>query len=345
MNVWVEMAKGVSHGAARWQQRVDALATLVRDGHVRIVISPGLYLELWHRGTQKSRDDVGRLVRDLSDYATFAPLTAIRKREVEAYVRRHIGASSWVTADDVLGEGACFAFGSRFGRFRFVEYLAAEDGSVPEGRAVAAPDEWLKTDWRGPQWEWLNLVGTAEIVESPGIERRPQHRIGDEWVHREQALRHLVLQYPEARRRLRDLIVVDEVQDLTTAINQACWDARVQPHGLFMENPGFDSPASGMRAFVSGLPSVDALTTFREWKHRDLNHSWDQHDHTDLVNLSMAVPYADVIVTERRWAHLAHASGLVNRYGSVVVGIRHLDEVIYWLSRRTQASYGISVRP
>jgi hypothetical protein len=328
MNVWVEMAKGLAVGDDAWRHRFNQLKSMVDGNRIRIVLSLSNYLELWHRGTQASREDIGRLMRDLTNYATFAPVEAVRKLEVDALVRRHVGQQLWISIDEVLGEGVSHAFGSRFGRFRFVESLASADGATSEGRAVPAPDSWLELDLEGPKWEWLNLVGTQEILERDGLERAPQHRLGTARVEAEVRIRNLVASGDLSRARLRDLIITDEIGTLTDSINQSCWEARAQPHGLFMENPSFDSPAEGMRAFVNGLPSVDALATLREWKHRDLNHQWDQHDLADLLSLAVAVPYADTIVTERRWAHLCDASGLARKYATRICALRDVDDVI-----------------
>lgn len=328
MNVWIAIAKGCSIEDERWVNIYEALLSMANKGHIRVVLSSAHYLELWHRGTQASREDIGRVMRDLTDYATFPPIQSIRKLEVEAFVLRHVGKERRVGAEDVLGRGASHAFGSRFGRFRFVESIASADGMTAEGRAAPAPDNWIDLDLEGPKWEWFNLVGTQEVLEREGLERAPQHRLGNASVQGEMQLRHLVSTHTWARARLHDLVITDEIKTLTNAINQACWEARTQPHGLFMENPAFESPAEGMRAFVAGLPSVDTLATLREWKHRDLNHQWDQHDQADLLSLAVAIPYADVVVTERRWAHLCRASGLAGKYATQVGAIRDMDDVI-----------------
>lgn len=83
-----------------------------------------------------------------------------------------------------------------------------------------------------------------------------------------------------------------------------------------------------MRACIEVLPRVDTLATLREWKHRDLNHEWHQHDQSDLLSLAVAVPYADVVVTERRWTHLCEASGLTAKYGTQVCALRDLERVL-----------------
>ena len=59
-----------------------------------------------------------------------------------------------------------------------------------------------------------------------------------------------------------------------------------------------------------------AWATLRYRKHRDLTHPWEQHDWTDVSALSVAVPYCDVVITERRWAHMIVATGLAKRHGT-----------------------------
>ncbi len=328
MNVWVDMSKGLAVGDHRWQRIVDRIRNLVDDGSVLIVLNASTYLELWHRRDQTSREGVGRLMRDLTGYAALAPIEAIRAMEVDAFVQRHVGRDRSIQADELIGHGARHAFGSPFGRFRFVESIASADGVIPEGPAAQAPEEWLDMKREGPEWEWFNLVGAQEMLDLEGLERTPQHRIGDSRVEREMHLRQLVATQPWAKVRLRDLVITDEIEALTEEINQACWKAGTQPHGLFLENPELDTPPEAMRAFVDGLPSVDTLATLREWKHRDLTHEWHQHDEGDLLSLAVAVPYADVVVTERRWSHLCSASGLSTKYKTQVVALRDLERIL-----------------
>lgn len=322
MNVWLAMAKGIAAGDSRWQAILDKAHKIVAGGTARILLCSCSYLELWHRRDRASREGVGRLMRDLTDYATFAQIEAIRSMEVDAFVSRHVGRPRAITATDLVGHGACHAFGSPFGRFRFVESIASSDGTTPEGRPAPAPESWLALKRESPEWEWFNLVGTQEVLEVDGLERTPQHRIGNSRVEDELHLRQLVATQTWARARIRDLVITEEIKALTDVINQACWEANIDPYGLFLEHPAFDTPPEAMRAFVDGLPSVDTLVTLRECKHRDLTHEWHQHDQSDLLSLAVAVPYADVVVTERRWAHLCRMSGLSAKYGTQVVSLR-----------------------
>lgn len=335
MNVWVAMSKGIAAADDRWQTIVDKAQALVADDAARILLCACSYLELWHRRDRASREGVGRVMRDLTKYATFAPIETIRSMEVDAFVQRHVGRCRTIKTVDLVGHGACHAFGSPFGRFRFVESIASADGITAEGPAAPAPDNWLDLKSEGPGWEWFNLVGGQHMVELDGLERTPQHRIGNSRVEDEMHLRQLIETQPWAKARIRDLIITDEIESLTDEINAACLDARTDPYGLFLANPAFDNPPEAMRAFIEELPSVDTLATLREWKHRDLTHEWHQHDQSDLLSLAVAVPYADVVVTERRWTHLCEASGLSEKYDTQVCALRDLERVLDGLAAAT----------
>jgi hypothetical protein len=109
-------------------------------------------------------------------------------------------------------------------------------------------------------------------------------------------------------------------------------DTIVEVHGHAKQGAGFGyTRVRGLNALChASYGQVDALSrcvsTLRFLKHRDLNLPWDQHDWTDMWALSVAIPYRDVVVTEKRWAHLATSGGLGSRYGTSVTSGRHAIE-------------------
>ncbi len=134
------------------------------------------YLELWHRSDQRSREHVGSMMRDVSGYMTIPAPPVVRRREVREFVSRFIGSSTRrTTGAEFVGYGANHAFDSLNGRFRFVESLASFDGSQKEGPKVSPPENWNSLNRSGPSWEWLQLVGSQQFLESPGVDRTPEH--------------------------------------------------------------------------------------------------------------------------------------------------------------------------
>ena len=143
MNVWTMLAKGLKDKDPTWDRRFEYLAAAVDAENVVIPLSAGHYLELWHRSSQKSREDIGRVTRRLSGFTTLAPIQTVLEMEIKRYVARLVGGDGRVEASELLGYGATHAFDSPYGRFRFVESLASADGSLREGDPVEPPHEFL----------------------------------------------------------------------------------------------------------------------------------------------------------------------------------------------------------
>jgi hypothetical protein len=209
-----------------------------------------------------------------------------------------------------------------------VESLASADNAVSEGPAVSPPDNWDALDRSGPAWEWLQLVGAQAILESEGVERTPEHRYGTQHMQAELGLRERILREPGTPAQLWDFLVADELNSLLDEINEIAEELDIDPH-LFFSGALGQTPSDSVHAFVAALPSAFAWATLRYWKHRDLTHPWEQHDWTDISALSVAVPYCDVVITERRWAHMIKATRLAERHGTRVGhGITAIDALL-----------------
>ncbi|WP_056922127.1 hypothetical protein [Phycicoccus sp. Soil802] len=315
MNVWVEMARGQRMQDVEWNRAITALHVAVTEARLAVALSAAHYLELWHRRDMTSREAVGAVMRDVTGYAALSPIQRVRRLEIEALVDRHMGGSRRVSTQDLLGQGVVHAFDSPDGRFRFVASI--ETSERREGEPAAAPDVMTDLRARPALWEWVNLVGTQDFIDGDWVDRTPEHRLGDRYAQQQLRLRQRVRDEPLVRARLRDHILVEEVVDVTDEINRVCVERDVDPHGLFFKAHADSSPEA-VRRFVEELPSVDASVSLRWWKHKDLGMNWEQHDKVDLMSLAVAAPYADVVVTERRWEHLLRASGLAKRHKTIV---------------------------
>jgi hypothetical protein len=104
MNVWVSMTRGGSQGDQRWMAARSALEAAVSGGQVVVPLAVAHYLELWHRREQRSREQVGAVMRDLTGYATIPSPYLVRRREVRALVTQLAGGSrSLPSTTDLLG--------------------------------------------------------------------------------------------------------------------------------------------------------------------------------------------------------------------------------------------------
>lgn len=334
MNCWVQMARGLHTHDARWTEAVRGLRSEVEAGTVTVPLSAAHYLELWHRSNTASRERIGALMRDVSGYATLLALNTVQRLEIDAFVATWIGDERRVLTDDVIGWGANHAFSSPYGRLRFVENVETEE--QPEGPSAEPPPDLdlLRSQVGESAWEWFQLVGLDGTDAQAGLDRTPEHRYGSRDEEEENRIRALLADDPETMKRLDDLMRFQEFEQLIDTINQICVARRVDPYGLFFETMHPAGIAGAVREFGRSVPTVHVKSTLRACKHRDFTHPWDQHDRTDLHALSLAIPYCDWVVTERRWAHLAKASGLSRTYQTKVgAGISAIEAVLSDLTK------------
>ncbi|MFF5500536.1 hypothetical protein [Streptomyces roseolus] len=67
------------------------------------------------------------------------------------------------------------------------------------------------------------------------------------------------------------------------------------------------------------MPSADVDVTLTTAAHRNRDKSWQANDIFDIDALSIAVPYCDVVVTERHSCSVLNATKVPRKAGTRVV--------------------------
>lgn len=78
-------------------------------------------------------------------------------------------------------------------------------------------------------------------------------------------------------------------------------------------------PSADLPTALSEIPTLDVLFTLSEGKTRDLCRPTDPNDLWDLGFLAAAIPYCDVVVTEKYWSSLARSTKLDQKYSCQVL--------------------------
>lgn len=74
----------------------------------------------------------------------------------------------------------------------------------------------------------------------------------------------------------------------------------------------------GLSAFWSNVPSLDVDCELTLYRDRQWSRSVDPNDSRDIGHLALAIPYCDVVVSERFWARAIAETGLAKKYDTVV---------------------------
>ena len=307
-NIWIDLLKRITDAESDAIRLRERLINLREQGMIQVPLSGSHYLETWHRGGFESRWALARLMRDISGYTTLAPVHVIEEAGVAAAIAARAGTEMPVFPP-LLGRGVNHAFASSTGRFRVVGSIAS--GGVDEGPPAAVPAILAQAVELGAPWEWINLAGPREFPAG-GLEVRPEHRKGNLVVADELALRMKISNDAGMRARLEDLIITEEMVRIADYVNDACEQLGVDPIGLFMPDG-----SGAIREFVRSVPVADVHCQLRVYRHSNLEFPIEQHDYTDMHTLALVVPYCDVVVTERRWAHAIRQTKLDRKYQTV----------------------------
>lgn len=71
--------------------------------------------------------------------------------------------------------------------------------------------------------------------------------------------------------------------------------------------------------FGTAVPSIDVEMTLLLEREKNRDHAPHRNDPKDLAFLKLALPYGNVVVTERSWAHLCTSTGLATKYATKVL--------------------------
>lgn len=319
LNHWIGLAKATTghRDAGRYSDLLKAARSRRAERSVIFVLSGQHYMEMSLIRDPRQRRDLAAVMEELSGFATLLCRSVVMRFELEAGIDSATGASTTPFAPlPVVGSG----FGHAFGRAGKMQ-IWHEDGLPAEVTRQNWPDGpeaydatlariQLSTERHvlaGPQdddFEELAAYGFVPDVARIGQEKRAQQE-------REQASR--LDKFPKWRKgRLRDVVsaryMFIELLDMTIESLVA--------RGLTLEDvwSGLDSA----RRLVDSMPSGDVHVSLQTAAHRNPQITWTSNDYFDIDALSLAVPYCDIVLTERHRSHALWTEGCPERLNTTV---------------------------
>lgn len=244
------------------------LTQLVDKGVIALPLSGFHYMELAEYPNDAKRAATARVMARLSLFQTMAPPDDILEEEIEQSLHDRFGRPTHPTKVVKFGVGVGFAFGE------------------PLNLRLRA--------------ELLLLVGPqrALIGQVPGYDPYAARRQADLELQSLQVMITNLTTETEISDRPKDAIVA----------RQLMFDMRAfRTPTLIKAGFGMDDwPLDGkdeLTAFLLSLPSRKVAAELQIYIVRDHTYNWKINDLRDIDALSIAVPYCDVVVTDKAaWA-------------------------------------------
>lgn len=307
LNHWIYLAQaatGHSQGP-RYERALEVLREAKRSGRFLFVLSGAHYMEIAGITDPRQRRDIADVMEELSDFRTIVSRAGLIKLELEAALDQLIAPRAQPLYPEVrlLGNGVFHAFGMRGGIiFRNAEgedVTAQARLEYPEG--PDAFDRWkreaeLQTErslLRGPTDEEeaeLRANGWRPEVARQIAEQRAE-------AEREQTERFNTEGGRWRRGRTRDVVAG---RHLLIEMHQLLLEG-LAARGADLESE-LDTPEKARR-LTDSMPSSDIAITLMTALHRNPQTIWSANHIFDIDAMSVAVPYCDMISTERHACH------------------------------------------
>jgi len=324
LNHWIYLAQaraGLSSGAG-FVPALEACRNARHSGAARFVLSGSHYMEVTKIRDPAQRRTIADVMEELTDFAVLVSRVVVMELELEATLNRFVVAVPPLPAVPLIGRGVRHAFGIKSGlrimgpKGDATEQVRERMGAEQRDAFVANANLLLERSvLRGPtdeevpalqQYGW-NPAGAAVVAIKRAEEEQAQSGRLDEEGGRWR------------RGRLRDVIAARELLiEFQNMLPRA-----LTLRALTLEHLGCNPEAA--MAFVRSMPSTEVSIEIKTAWHRNSGKRWTPNDIYDIDALSLAVPYCDIVVTEKACHHLLNAARLGERMRTVI--LRRLDDL------------------
>jgi hypothetical protein len=291
----------------------DALVVVeaaIAQNRLSLPLSSIHYIETARRFPHAKRAQLASLMATLSRYHTISPFPTLARCELRRAVAGQFGSRVVPAAPTPFGVGADNAFSTNL-----IEQCSSRLGpTAPLAKRVL---EWAalagNPEQDGPEHP-VYAVHAGMQKEARRLEALRDLRRPDGWTRGEKSQRVWAAQaYAES---------VDE-------LNDAFAEAGVPAGRLMALGP------AGITRFLKAVPTLYARYELGRFKEQATSQAWTANDLRDLQALSVAMVYADVVVTEKSWTALAKRAALDDHFGTTIV--ENLNDLVPILVLATAA--------
>lgn len=298
-NMWIDLARAVyGKGNTHLLPIVEFVRQVKASGLSVFPLSLGHHMETSKRADADQQERLGRFMWEVSDGNTLASPTSILRHEIDMALQSTFQTTLNVRPFTLVSRGLAHAADKS--RFR----LELDD-----------PDKVFSEDQKTELEAFANRVFAYSVLTGTtpwGAAPRPRADLsppGKQFVASIADLRTRLASASDDVRRMTVYSVI--LNELLPEVKAA-----LQFHGMMLDQFAalglIDGPAGYIR-FLEQMPSVRVNAhLYLQWL-RNPQLPLRENDLNDWYYVGTAVAYADVVVTERHFAHVVNAGNLVKK--------------------------------
>jgi hypothetical protein len=289
------------------------LQRLVVDGLAEFPLSWVHYMELAENPRDELRNEAARAMATLSRFRTMAPLSPIICEELDLSFNARFGRPAFPKKVQKFDFGVGFAFNEP------VPYSlpgGADDQLRDFERILGMP----VTEWEARINPWMEFNVLAQppramAEQIQGYYPYAARAQADEDLASFNVMIQTLRTDPDIRRRPLDAIAARQfIFDFPDQYAAACIGA-----GFTNDREPFHD-AEALTGFLMSLPSRHVAAMIQWHYLKDLARDWTINDLRDIAALSAAIPYCDIVVTDKKaWDAVVNRAHLDTKFRTPVL--------------------------
>jgi hypothetical protein len=137
--------------------------------------------------------------------------------------------------------------------------------------------------------------------------------------------KQVLVQFEESRRRQREELSAE--MRLRLAIAEMARESLIPMTVDHIKKMGLDTKKfadqmktpEDWKAFFLDIPTMDIWINLNVLRDNDTGRAIHRNDTNDIAFLSIAIPYCDIVVVEKYWAHQLTTNGFDKKYKCLVL--------------------------
>lgn len=322
-NHWIKLGQIASGkiNDTKYKKIYDKIIHLSKSGEVIFPASMFVIHELVKYHDQTKRETMLDLVVDISQGHFIEPVNLFHDKEIENAVMHRLKKDSIHNIQkEIIQKGL-----NHFAGIDLKKIFAKIDAKIPD----TVPHEVIDEAKEGMTKDNEDLEKIKEYLKKPEIKEISYNALIGinklipklEKLREERIEKLKKIDKNERKIILEGLLVLDIIEPL---ISKYLFKNNIPHIDVIPPSIGLE----GMRALVDDMPSLSTFVKLVIQRYLNPERKIKSNDHWDLANFSGAIPYCDIFITEKMFAHMAKTENLDQKYGcKLFTDLLELDQL------------------
>lgn len=301
---WIDLARAETRHpqGAQHVETLDAFKRAVDDGRARFPLSAAHYLETGKSQNRRRRVELTDTMMRLAGMDRIAPPHIIVPWEIRKALIEVFELDVPLPELQMFGETAVHALA-----LPSLRYTAPP---AFEGIVLSEAQRGKMEQVLAPKFEAMILGGNLPdgYPEDMRIVFQEFTNLDDRFVGEQNRVAGWVEKL--GRAKLTNIMAATAMRDIIALMIEA-----TQELGVAMEDV---VDAQNVFKLIEHMPSRWVEMKLRHFRQANPEKRWEGNDLNDITALAIAVPYCDVVVTERSWSSMLNNAKVPLRYNTLV---------------------------